>query len=322
MAEFYAGCAADVHPGAFGCRLPGMLIALARAAALCVSVLIAAACAACASPPAATTQEPPPAPAALAALLAGSDLVDLTHTFDADTLVWPTSDPLRLEKVADGMTPGGWYYASNVVHMTEHGGTHMDAPIHFAAGRQTTEQVPLSRLVGAAVVIDVTAEANRDADYLIDVEDLTRWEATHGAIDSGSLVLLRTGWSSRWPDASRYLGTALKGDAGVAQLHFPGLHPEAATFLVTERQIGAVGIDTASMDRGQSTTFETHRILSAANVPGFENLDNLDRLPARGAVLVALPMKVGGGSGGPLRAVALVPRGANRFADPTGSGRD
>ena len=251
---------------------------------------------------------PAPAKADPAALLAASDVVDLTHTFDATTLVWPTSDALRLEKVADGVTPGGFYYASNIVHMTEHGGTHMDAPIHFGQGQQTAEQVPLSRLVGPAVVINVTTPASRDADYLISVEDITRWEATNGQIAAGSLVLLRTGWSSRWPDAVRYLGTAAKGEAAVAQLHFPGLHPDAARLLADERRIGALGIDTASIDRGQSTAFETHRILSAANVPGFENLTNLDRLPARGAVLIALPMKVGGGSGGPLRAVALVPR--------------
>ena len=244
----------------------------------------------------------------LAALIAQADLVDLTHTFDETTLVWPTSDPMRLEKVADGVTEGGWYYASNIVHTTEHGGTHLDAPVHFAAGQTTADQVSLSRLVGEAVVIDVSVQVSKDADYLVSVDDVRRWEATNGAIGRGSRVLFRTGWSSRWPDAVKYLGTALKGAAGVAQLHFPGLHPDAATFLVKERQVGAVGIDTASMDRGQSTTFETHRILAAAGVPGFENLTNLDKLPARGAVLFALPMKVGGGSGGPLRAIAVVPR--------------
>ena len=248
----------------------------------------------------------PPRTPDLSALVAKADLVDLTHTFDEHTLVWPTSDPMRLEKVADGVTAGGWYYASNIVHTTEHGGTHLDAPVHFAAGQTTADKVALSRLIGEAVVIDVSAQASKDADYLVSVDDLRRWEATHGRIGPGSRVLLRTGWSSRWPDAVKYLGTASKGAEGVAQLHFPGLHPDAATFLVKERQIGAVGIDTASMDRGQSTTFETHRILAAAGVPGFENLTNLEKLPARGTMLVALPMKVGGGSGGPLRAIAVI----------------
>jgi kynurenine formamidase len=280
---------------------------LRRVALPCVTVLLSGACVSPADAPPPQPQVPPKV-VDLAGVLADTELVDLTHTFDATTLVWPTSDGLRLEKIAGGMTPGGWYYASNVVHMTEHGGTHLDAPIHFGAGRQTADQVPLTRLVGPAVVIDVTAQASQDADYLITPEDVTRWEAAHGTIAPGSLVLLRTGWSARWPDAARYLGTALKGQAGVAQLHFPGLHPDAATWLVSQRRIGAIGIDTASMDRGQSTTFETHRILSAVEVPGFENLTNLDRLPSRGSVLIALPMKVGGGSGGPLRAVALVPK--------------
>lgn len=283
-----------------------MLPMVRHAVLPCATMLLAGACA---SPPDARPTQPQAgaSPADLGSMLADSELVDLTHTFDTTTLVWPTSEGLRLEKTAEGVTQGGWYYASNVVHMTEHGGTHLDAPIHFAAGHQTADQVPLTRLVGPAVVIDVTAPAGGDADYLISTEDLTRWEAQHGTIERGSLVLLRTGWSARWPDAVRYLGTSLKGQAGVAQLHFPGLHPDAATLLV-QRQIGAVGIDTASMDRGQSTTFETHRILSAADVPGFENLTNLGRLPPRGAVLIALPMKIGGGSGGPLRAVAVVPK--------------
>jgi len=277
-----------------------------RAVLLCVSATLAAACAA---PPAATTQGHASGPPAdLASMLTGTELVDLTHTFDATTIVWPTSDPFRLETTADGVTAGGFYYASNNVHTAEHGGTHLDAPIHFAAGQQTAEQVPLSRLIGPAVVIDVTAHASKDADYLITIDDLARWEAEHGDIARGSLVLLRTGFSTRWPDAAAYLGTAVRGAAGVAQLHFPGLHPDAAAWLVKDRAVAAVGIDTASIDRGQSTTYETHRLLAAANVPAFENLARLEALPPRGAVVVALPMKIGGGSGGPLRAVALVRR--------------
>lgn len=262
----------------------------------------------CAPAPRPPADDKAPATTELADLLARSTLVDLTHTFDARTLVWPTSEPFRLEKVFDGTTPGGWHYASNDVHTTEHGGTHLDAPIHFAAGRQTTDQVPLSRLVGAAVVVDVSTWMARDRDALITIDLLTQWEARHGTIGAGTLVLLRTGYSTFWPDAVAYLGTAARGEAGVQALHFPGLDPAAATWLVQERRIGAIGIDTASIDRGQSTTFEAHRALAAANVPIFENLTALDQLPTRGAVVMALPMKIGGGSGGPLRAVALVPR--------------
>lgn len=283
---------------------------------LCAAAAVATACAtpqqpAPSSGAAGTSvqkEEPTTAATDLAAMLTGSELVDLTHTFDERTLVWPTSNPFRLEKVFDGITPGGYYYAANNVHTAEHGGTHLDAPIHFAAGHQTADQVPLSRLIGPAIIVDVTGHANRDADYLVTVEDLTQWEDANGAIERGSLVLLRTGFSTRWPDAARYLGTAARGPAAVAHLHFPGLHPNAAMWLVKEREIAAAGIDTASIDRGQSTGFETHRVLAAANVPAFENLTRLEALPARGAVVFALPMKVGGGSGAPLRAVAMVRR--------------
>jgi len=123
----------------------------------------------------------------------------------------------------------------------------------------------------------------------------------------GSIVLIRTGFASRWPDAVKYLGTAERGEAAVAKLHFPGLHPDAAQWLVSNRPIKAVGIDTASIDFGQSKGFETHRTLTARDIPAFENLASLDRLPPTGAIVIALPMKIGGGSGAPLRAVAVLP---------------
>ena len=276
-------------------------------------ILVALLTAGCSAPreepkqPAAAAAGTASSSVALASLLSRATLVDLTHTFDAKTLVWPTSRPFELQKVADGITPGGFYYASNDVHTAEHGGTHVDAPIHFAEGQLSADRIPLSRLIGPAVVIDVTTPSERSPDYLISVDDLMKWESAHGPIEKGSLVLLRTGFASRWPDANRYLGTAVRGTEGVARLHFPGLHPDAAAWLVKVREIGAIGIDTASIDRGQSSTYDTHRILAAASVPAFENLTNLDQLPARGALLFALPMKIGGGSGGPLRAVAIVP---------------
>lgn len=235
-------------------------------------------------------------------------LVDLSHAYDDKTVFWPTSDPFRLQKVADGMTDGGYYYAANNFSMAEHGGTHIDAPIHFAAGGQTVDRIPLDHLMGDAIVVDVQAQCDRDRDYQIAVDDLVQWEKQNGEIGLGTIVLFRTGFSRRWPDAATYLGTAARGESAVAALHFPGLHPDAARWLVKERQINAVGIDTASIDYGQSTLFESHRTLFEQNVPAFENLAALDRLPARGAVVIALPMKIAGGSGGPLRAVAMLPR--------------
>jgi kynurenine formamidase len=236
------------------------------------------------------------------------ELIDLSHTYDAKSIYWPTADPFRLDKVADGITPGGYYYAANNFSSSEHGGTHLDAPVHFAQGHWTVDQVPLDRLIGAAVVVDVTAAAETNADYQMAVSDLQQWETQHGAIPQDAILLVRTGFSTRWPDAARYMGTAERGQDAVAKLHFPGLHPDAARWLVANRRIKALGIDTASIDYGQSTLFETHRVLYERDIPAFENLNNLMRLPLTGATIIALPMKIGGGSGAPLRAVAVLPR--------------
>ena len=250
----------------------------------------------CSSPPAATSVFPP------------GELVDLSHTYDASTIFWPTSDVFRLDRVSEGITPAGYYYAANNLFTAEHGGTHVDAPVHFAQGRQTVDRIPLERLVGAAAVIDVTARASGDADYQVTTADLQQAEQQDGPIPADAIVLLRTGFSQRWPDAARYLGTAERGPGAVAKLHFPGLHPDAARWLTVNRQIRAIGIDTASIDYGQSTQYESHRALFERDIPAFENLTALERLPKRGAIVIALPMKIGGGSGAPLRAIAMLPR--------------
>ncbi len=233
------------------------------------------------------------------------ELVDLSHTYDAQAIFWPTAEKFRLQKDAEGVTPAGYFYASNSFFTSEHGGTHLDAPVHFAQGRQSVDQIPLQRFFGPAVVVDVTQESQANADYQITVEDLTKAES-RGAFTPESIILFRTDFSRRWPDAARYLGTAERGAAAVPKLHFPGLHPDAAKWLVA-KGVRAVGIDTASIDYGQSTLFETHRTLYESNLPAFENLTALDRLPARGAFIVALPMKIGGGTGAPLRAVGILP---------------
>jgi kynurenine formamidase len=266
-----------------------------RLTAVAVTVLLAA-----------CTQQPSPQPAERGAFPSG-EIVDLSHAYDAQAIFWPTAEPFRLEKVADGMTPAGYYYASNNLFTSEHGGTHLDAPLHFAEGRHAVDQVPLDRLLGDAVVIDVTVAAGRDADYQISVDDFTRWEAQHGQVPPGAIVLLRTGFARYWPDAAKYLGTAARGEAAVAKLHFPGLHPDAAKWLVANRSIKSIGIDTASIDYGPSTLYESHRALYERNVPAFENVASLERLPATGAKVVALPMKIKGGSGAPLRIIALLP---------------
>jgi kynurenine formamidase len=265
--------------------------------------LVAAASWALAGTAVSTAAAPPAAPLDLRV----HRIVDLTHAFDAHTLCWPTSPSrFELKTLHRGRTDGGYFYSSYALCAPEHGGTHLDAPSHFAEGRAAADQVPLEALMGGAVVIDVAAAAAADPDYRLRPADVTAWEARHGRIPPRSIVLLRTGWSSRWPDARRYLGDDTPGDA--SRLHFPGYGTEAARLLVHERRVAVLGIDTASLDHGPSKDFAVHQVASAADVPGLENLANLGELPPTGASVIALPMKIAGGSGGPLRAVALVPR--------------
>lgn len=240
--------------------------------------------------------------------LTASRIVDMSHAYGADTIFWPTDlQGFVLENLADGMTEQGYYYAANRFSAAEHGGTHIDAPIHFAEGHPTVDRIPLERLVGAAVLVDVSARCAGDPDYQVGVNDFEGWEAVYGRIPASSIVLLRTGFAERWPDRGSYLGTQVTGEEAVPLLHFPGLHPDAALWLAEQRSIKAVGLDTASIDYGQSALFESHRILFAHDIPAFENLTGLDQLPNAGFRVVALPMKIRGGSGGPLRAIALVP---------------
>jgi kynurenine formamidase len=231
--------------------------------------------------------------------------VDMTYDFSPATLYWPNNPTgFQLQTQFDGITPGGFYYSSNAFSCPEHGGTHLDAPVHFAKGKWSLDQIPLDKLTGQAVVIDVSSKAAANPDYQITVADVENWEKTNGKIPDNSIILFRTGWGKFYPDANKYLGTAEKGDAGVAKLHFPSIHPDLASWLVTNRKPKAVGIDTASVDYGQSKDFKTHQVLYAENIPGFENVANMDALPVTGAYVIALPMKIKNGSGGPLRIVA------------------
>lgn len=183
----------------------------------------------------------------------------------------------------------------------------MDAPIHFSEGKQSVDQLTIDQLTGEAIVIDVSDNALKDNDYQVSVEDLTSWEVENGDIPKDAIVLIRTGYGQFWPDREKYMGTTEIGAEAVAKLHFPGLSPEAAKWLTGNRDIKAIGLDTPSIDYGQSQLFESHQILFGKNIPAFENVANLDKLPAKGAFVIALPMKIKGGSGGPLRIVAHIP---------------
>lgn len=235
-------------------------------------------------------------------------VVDLTHSFDGKTIYWPTEEGFKLIRGPAGVTEKGYYYAANRFVAAEHGGTHLDAPIHFFERRHTVDEISLNRLIGEAAVIDVKDACADDPDYLVGIRDLRRWETSHQRQLVDVIVLIRTGYSRHWGDRKRYLGTDQVGPPAVADLHFPGLAPEAARWLVEHRSIKAIGIDTASIDHGQSQRFQSHVTLFQHNVPAFENVANLDALPTQGAKVIALPMKIGQGSGAPLRIIAILPR--------------
>lgn len=235
------------------------------------------------------------------------ELVDLSHAYSPSTLYWPTSPGgFTFTPIHVGPTPAGYFYSAYAFASPEHGGTHLDAPVHFDSAGVSVDRVPVARLVARAVVIDVTAKAAADPDYRLTVADVEAFEAAHGKIEPGTMVLLRTGWSARWGNRKAYFGDDTPGDA--SKLHFPGYGEDAARLLVEEREVATIGIDTPSVDYGPSTDFVVHRRGAPRGVANLENLTNLDRLPPTGATVVALPMKIEGGSGAPLRAVALVPK--------------
>jgi kynurenine formamidase len=236
----------------------------------------------------------------------GEQLVDLTHPFDKSTIYWPTEDGFKLIREAAGFTEKGYYYAANRFKCAEHGGTHIDAPIHFFEKGQTVDQIPVERLMGPGACVDVSQKCAADRDYQVAVEDFEKWESDHRASLDKRIVLICTGFGRYWPDRERYLGTTEQGKGAVAKLHFPGLDPAAANWLIARRHVRMVGIDTASIDHGQTQEYPTHQRLFRNGVPALENVAELDKLPADKFRVVALPMKIKGGSGGPCRVVAVL----------------
>jgi kynurenine formamidase len=235
-------------------------------------------------------------------------LLDMSFTFDKNTIYWPTANPFQLQSVADSQTEGGYYYRSNDYCASEHGGTHVDAPCHFAKAGVSVDQIPLHQWIGPAVRIDVTGKCDKNRDYLLTVEDIKNWEKKYGKIPKDAWVIMYTGISTKYyPDAKKVLGTDKKGPGAIPNLHFPGFSPESMTWLLQEREITGIAIDTPSIDYGQSKEFKVHRILGAANKAAVENIANLDKLPPKGAMLYVIPMKIKGGSGAPARIFAILP---------------
>jgi kynurenine formamidase len=254
----------------------------------------------------------PPATPATGVDLASARLVDLSYAYDETTIYWPTSpSSFELTELARGATEGGYFYSAYSFSTPEHGGTHLDAPIHFSETGRTAGEIPVRQLIAPGVVIDMSEAASQNSDALLDLETVREWETRNGAISEGSIVILRTGWGRRWAQGAKaYLGDDAPGDA--SNLHFPGYGEEAARHLVEERKVGALGIDTASIDHGPSNDFTVHRVAAARNVIGLENVARAEELPEKDFWIVALPVKIGKGSGGPVRVVALLPEGGAR----------
>jgi len=240
-------------------------------------------------------------------ILSNGRWIDLSYDFSTATLYWPNNPAgFILDTTAEGITPGGFYYSTFAFCAPEHGGTHIDAPVHFAKNGLSVDKISLEKLTGEIFLIDVSARALSNRDYLITVQDIAAWEKENGSIPQGAIVFFRTGYGKYYPDAAKYFGTAEKGSSAIPKLHFPGIDSTAALWL-SEHKIKAVGIDTPSIDYGQSNNFKTHQVLLGSGMPAFENVASMDQLPARGAYAIALPMKIKNGSGGPLRLIAWLP---------------
>jgi kynurenine formamidase len=235
-------------------------------------------------------------------------VLEMTYPFDAETIYWPNAPGFRLEKGQWGPAAGGYWYASNGYTAGEHGGTHLDAPVHFAEKGETIDRIAVTDLIGPAVKVDVTSACRQDRDYTLRVADLQRWEGAYGRIPSGAWVIMYSGIGTQhYPDRKEVLGTDLTGQEAIPHLSFPGFSTEAAEWLVKERQITGVAIDTPSIDPGRSADFKVHQVLYGAGKLGVENIANLDVLPEAGATLYVMPMLIRDGTGAPARVFAILP---------------
>ncbi len=235
-------------------------------------------------------------------------IIDMTFPFSENSIYWPTDKPFTPTVVFRGTTAGGYWYASNQYAASEHGGTHVDAPIHFSQHGRTVGQVPLQEWIGPAVKVDVTGKSLSNRDYQLSVEDLLAWEKKHGAIPEGAWVIMQSGIDGRfYPKRKEVLGTEKTGREAVAELHFPGFSPEAVAFLLAKRKITGIAIDTPSIDPGTSKDFKVHQELCNAQKLALENIANLEKLPESGAMLYVIPMFIEKGTGAPARVFAVLP---------------
>jgi kynurenine formamidase len=226
-------------------------------------------------------------------------VLDLSYAISDKLVPWPGDEKFFEAKVNASVEKNGYFTRS--FWMLEHYGTHLDAPAHFPPGKTTVDQIPVKQLFGPAVVIDVRAESGKDADYQLSAARIEEWEKRHGRIPEGAIVLLRTGWATRWPDVQKYRNQDAQG-----KMHFPGFSAEAAKLLL-ERRVSGLGCDTLSVDYGASSDYSVHHLALGAGLYHLENLADLSELPEMGAFLEVAPIKLEGGSGGPVRVFAILP---------------
>ncbi|XP_055958379.1 isatin hydrolase-like isoform X2 [Patella vulgata] len=228
-------------------------------------------------------------------------VVDLTFTLTTSTIYWPGNHDFNFTILYRGQS-GSYWYESNYFSTPEHGGTHLDAPAHFYKGKWRTHEIPVERLIGPGVIIDVTSKATADHDYRVQISDLQAWESKYGNIPQGAIVLMNSGWAKRYPIKKEVFGTL--NISNPTYFHFPAFHEGTVEWLITNRNISMVGVDTPSVDYGQSKTFPVHQVLGKHNVPGLENIGYLDSIPEKGATIFIGIIKLFDGSGGPVRIIA------------------
>ncbi|KAK6176201.1 hypothetical protein SNE40_014529 [Patella caerulea] len=229
-------------------------------------------------------------------------VVDLTFAMNASSVYWPGS-PDFIFTILNRKQIGNHWFESNYFATAEHGGTHLDAPAHFSKGKWRTHEIPVERLVGPGVIIDVRSKATANHDYRVHISDIEVWEFKYGNIPQGAIVLMNSGWTKRYPDKSQVFNSENTTDPET--FHFPAFHEDAVEWLIQHRNISIVGVDTPSVDYGQTKTFPVHQLVGANNILGLENVACLDKVPEHGAVIFAGVAKLYDGSGGPARVIAI-----------------
>ena len=241
----------------------------------------------------------PPAISPLPLTITIRRVVHLSHIIDPEIPLWPGDPPVEFETVTE-LEKDGYYLRR--FSLGEHIATHMNAPNSFYPQGISIDQYPAESLIAKAVVIDIRQQVGTNPDYALTLSDVLAWEQPYGQIPQGSVVLLFTGWQSKWSDQKAFINSDTAGG-----LHFPGFSSEATQFLLSQRQIAGVGIDTHGVDSGQDITFATNRLVLEQSRIVLENLTNLDQLPAVGTTLIMGVLRLKGGSGSPATVLALVP---------------